>query len=251
MTRAWNALTESHRPHSIRDGLIDSTLKLLVLAPHPDDFDAIGVTLKFLSSNGNPLDVVVACTGSGVEDSYRRGLTLEANRQLREDEQRSSARFFGLPDDCLTFLRLENDETDQLVESEQNLRLVESIVSQKAPDIIFLPHGNDTNSAHRAMYSMVRQIALRAPHPIALMLIRDPKNISMRTDLYFPFGEADARWKAELLRFHDSQHQRNLNSRGHGFDKRILDFNHQSAQELALNQPYAEVFEIEHFHSPG
>jgi LmbE family N-acetylglucosaminyl deacetylase len=186
-----------------------------------------------------------------VEDSYRPGLTLEAKSQLREDEQRSSARFFGLPDDCLTFLRLENDETDQLVESERNLGILESIVSQKAPDIIFLPHGNDTNSAHRAMYAMVRQITLRSQRPIALMLIRDPKNISMRTDLYLSFGEVEAAWKAELLRFHDSQQKRNLNSRGYGFDKRILDFNQQSAKELGLNQPYAEVFEIETYHSPN
>jgi len=242
-------LTESHRPHSIKDGLIGSTLKLLVLGPHPDDFDAIGATLKFLFSNNNPLEVAVAYTGSGVEDAYRPGLTLETMAQLREHEQRNSLRFFGLPENCLTFLRLENDDSDQLVESEHNLGIMDSIVSQKAPDIIFLPHGNDTNSAHRAMYAMVRQIALRAQRPIALMLIRDPKNISMRTDLYFPFGEEEAAWKGELLRFHDTQHQRNLNSRGYGFDKRILDSNRQNAKELALNQPYAEVFEIETYSS--
>ena len=249
MKTPLNLLTEC--PCSIADGCIDSTMKLLVLAPHPDDFDAIGVTLKFFFSNNNPLEVAVARTGSGVEDFYRPGLTLEAKSQLREDEQRSSARFFGLPDECLQFMRLENDETDQLVESEQNLRLLDSIVSQKAPDIIFLPHGSDTNSAHRAMYAMVRQIALRSHRPIALMLIRDPKNISMRTDLYLAFGEVQAAWKAELLRFHDSQQKRNLNSRGYGFDKRILDFNQQSAEELGLNQPYAEVFEIETCHSPN
>lgn len=233
------------RPCSLREQPIDTSRKLLVLAPHPDDFDAIGATLKFLFSKDNPLEVAVASTGSGVEDAYRPGLTLETMALLREHEQRNSLRFFGLPEGCLTFLRLENDDTDQLIESEHNLRLLESIVSQKAPDIIFLPHGNDTNSAHRAMYAMVRMIALRAHRPIALMLIRDPKNISMRTDLYFPFGEEEAAWKGELLRFHDTQHQRNLNSRGYGFDKRILDSNRQNAKELALNQPYAEVFEIE------
>lgn len=243
-----NASTE--RPCSLREKPIDTSSKLLVLAPHPDDFDAIGVTLKFLFSNGNPLEVAVAYTGSGVEETYRPGLTLETMAQLREHEQRNSLRFFGLPENCLTFLRLENDDTDQLVESEQNLRLLESIVSQKAPDIIFLPHGNDTNSAHRAMYAMVRQIALRIHRPIALMLIRDPKNISMRTDLYCPFGEVEATWKAELLRFHDTQHQRNLNSRGYGFDKRILDVNRQYAKELALTKPYAEVYELEIYNSP-
>lgn len=246
MMLQMNASTE--RPCSLLEQPIDTSSKLLVLAPHPDDFDAIGATLKFLFSNGNPLEVAVAYTGSGVEDAYRPGLTLEIMTHLRELEQRNSLRFFGLPEGCLTFLRLENDGTDQMIESEHNLRLLESIVSQKAPDIIFLPHGNDTNSAHRAMYTMVRQIALRAHHPIALMLIRDPKNISMRTDLYFPFGEEEAAWKAELLRFHDTQQQRNINSRGYGFDKRILDSNRQNAKELGLPQPFAEIFEIETYH---
>jgi LmbE family N-acetylglucosaminyl deacetylase len=225
-------------------------MKLLVLAPHPDDFDAIGVTLKFLFSQGNPLEVAVAYTGSGVEETYRPGLTLEAMTQLRLYEQRNSLRFFGLPEGCLTFLRLENDDSDQLVESERNLHLLESVVLEKTPDIIFLPHGNDTNSAHRAMYAMVRQIALHSHRPIALMLIRDPKNISIRTDLYFSFDEVEATWKAELLRFHDTQHQRNLNSRGYGFDKRILDANRQYAKELSLTKPYAEVYELETYRAP-
>ncbi len=243
-------MNTTDHPRPIADGCIDSTTKLLVLAPHPDDFDAIGVTLKFLFSKGNPLEVAVAHTGSGVEDSYRPGLTLEAMAQLRVCEQRNSLRFFGLPEDCLTFLRLENDDTDQLIESERNLHLLESVVTQKAPDIIFLPHGNDTNSAHRAMYAMVRQIALHSHRPIALMLIRDPKNISMRTDFYLGFDEVEATWKAELLRFHDTQHQRNLNSRGYGFDKRILDVNRQYAKELKLTEAYAEVYELETFHVP-
>lgn len=238
----------TERPCSLHEHPVDTSSRLLVLAPHPDDFDTIGVTLKFLFSNGNPLEVAVACTGSGVEDTYRPGLTVETMARLREQEQRDSARFFGLPEDCLTFLPLENDASDQMVENERNLSLLESVVIQKAPDIIFLPHGNDTNSAHRAMYAMVRQIALRAQRPIALLLIRDPKNISMRTDLYFPFGEDEAAWKGELLRFHDTQHQRNLNSRGYGFDKRILDLNQQSAKELGLNPSYAEVFECEIYH---
>lgn len=245
MRLSLNAITNSDSPRPLDDGFITSTGKLLMLAPHPDDFDAIGATLKFLSSNGNPLEVVVARTGSGVDASYCPGLTREAKARLREEEQRKSAHFFGLPEEALSFLTLTNDDSDQLIECRENFTLLESVVRQKAPDLLFLPHGNDTNSAHRALYAMAREIVLRAQQPITLMLIRDPKNISMRTDLYFPFGEPEATWKAELLRFHDTQHQRNLTTRGYGFDKRILDFNQQSAKELALDQPYAEVFEIE------
>lgn len=250
MNKAWNSLIEGKRPRSIRDGCIAGTMRLLVVAPHPDDFDAMGSTLKYLSNNGNPLQVVVACTGSGVEDSYRPGLTLEGKTQLREREQRDSARFFGLPEHSLTFLRLVNDADDQPVNGQENCDTLKAVVAERAPDIILLPHGNDTNSGHRAMYSMVRCLALQSRYPLALLLIRDPKTISMRVDFYFPFGKAEATWKAELLRFHDSQHQRNLNTRQHGFDERILDVNRQSAGELSLDAPYAETFEIE-FHSPA
>jgi len=31
--------------------------RVLVLAPHPDDFDAIGVTLRFLHKRGNSIFV--------------------------------------------------------------------------------------------------------------------------------------------------------------------------------------------------
>jgi len=84
----------------------------------------------------------------------------------------------------------------------------------------------------------------RAGFPIAALLSRDPKTVSMRIDLYMPFGEREAEWKAELLRFHDSQHQRNLNTRGHGFDERILTTNRHIARELGIDAPYAEAFEL-------
>ncbi len=240
-----DTVVKINHPLSIRDGCICKTQKLLVVAPHPDDFDAIGATLKCLSGNGNPLEVIVACTGSGVEDSYRPGLTLDSKTQLREEEQRNSARFFGLSGDCLTFLHLKNDEDDQALDTVENLITLEESILPKKPDVIFLPHWNDTNAGHRSIYSLVRQFALRSHLPLTLLLTRDPKTVSIRMDLYLPFGESEAAWKAELLRFHDSQQQRNLNTRRHGFDERILSHNRQIASELLLAEPYAEAFELE------
>ena len=241
-------LQSGNHPCSLRYGGMCKTRKLLVVAPHPDDFDAMGVTLKFLSDNGNYLHVIVACTGSGVEDSYCPGATLADKAQLREKEQRNSARFFGLPENSLTFLHLENDAEDKALDITENLDKSEKLILLQNPDIIFLLHGNDTNSAHRVIYCLGRQIALRSRLSLALLLIRDPKTISMRPDLYFPFGEAAAGWKAELLRCHGSQQQRNLNTRGYGFDERILKLNRQIARELSLDEPYAESFELEVFH---
>ena len=58
------------------------------------------------------------------------------------------------------------------------------------------------------------------------------------------FGDADAEWKARLLRLHASQHDRNLRSRGVGFDERILALNRKCAEALGLGEPYAEAFEL-------
>ena len=62
-----------------------------------------------------------------------------------------------------------------------------------------------------------------------------------------PFGQREADWKAELLRYHDSQHQRNLRTRGHGFDERVLAVNRRIARELSLDDEYAEAYEVEIF----
>ena len=97
-------------PQSINDIDIDSSAKVLVLAPHPDDFDAIGVTLKILHDNGNVIDLAVVTTSSGVEDSYPNCATAVYKARIREQEQRRSCEFFGLDDYRVTFLDLNNDD---------------------------------------------------------------------------------------------------------------------------------------------
>jgi hypothetical protein len=79
---------------------------------------------------------------------------------------------------------------------------------------------------------------------MAAFLNRDPKTLSCRVDACTRYGEEDARWKARPLRCHDSQQQRNLNTRGRRFDERILEHDRRNAAECG-GAPNAEVFEIE------
>ncbi len=58
------------------------------------------------------------------------------------------------------------------------------------------------------------------------------------------FGAQEAERKAELLRCHRSQHERNLRVRGHGLDARILEVNRAIAAEAGLVEPFAEGFEV-------
>jgi LmbE family N-acetylglucosaminyl deacetylase len=80
----------------------------LVLAPHPDDFDAIGVTLRHLNLKqaGHALHLAVLTQGAnGVDDGLDGARTDEEKAALREAEQRASCGFLGLPNAC-RFMRL-------------------------------------------------------------------------------------------------------------------------------------------------
>jgi LmbE family N-acetylglucosaminyl deacetylase len=228
-------------------GLIASTDRVLVLAPHPDDFDAIGVTLRYLHTRGNPIFVaVVSGSMSGVLDDFC-GSDPEKKRLVREKEQRDSVQFFGLPDSQLAFLRLPEDSTGDPLEDEHSETVIRQHIAEVRPDIVFLPHGNDTNVGHRRVYAIFRRIAVSSDCRLTAYYVRDPKTKKLRTDLYMGFDEDSADWKRRLLLHHRSQQDRNLKLRNHGFDDRILNVNSDIARDLAVSEPYAEAFEIEEF----
>lgn len=243
-----NVLAQS--PCSLMSLAIPPCFRILMLGPHPDDFDSVGVTLRLLKENANRIDAGVGRSVTGIEDSYHPSLTPEMKAQIRENEQRTSCLSFGLPMKNLTFLDLEEDEEGP-VNSSKNTDDLRKYLLPRQPDIVFLPHGNDTNGGHRSVYAMVSKLTPELGKPLALFLSMSPRTVDMRIDAYTQFGEDEANWKGHLLRIHDSQHQRNLNTRGHGFDHRVLETNRAAAQQLSIEAPYAEAFQIELCGFPG
>jgi LmbE family N-acetylglucosaminyl deacetylase len=228
------------RPTDIPSLSWPASLRLFVLAPHPDDFDAIGVTLRFFHRNGNPIHVaIVSGSASGVLDEFC--VEAAAKARAREQEQRDSIRYFGLPENHLTFLRLPEDAGGDPEESSANEAAIGRQLAAIRADIVFLPHGADTNRGHQRVYAMFRRVA---PSTTAF-LIRDPKTLEFRTDLYMPFGEDLAAWKRRLLLHHRSQEHRNRKLRGLGIDDRILDVNRRLAANLACGAQFAEAFQVE------
>lgn len=229
------------RPRSLRDIAFPRPLAILVLAPHPDDFDAIGLSLRHLQAQGHALHVAVLTSGaSGVEDGFGGATGDAAKAALREAEQRASCAFFGLAPDRLHFLRLWTLDSN----AGADLARLQSWIAARPADLIFLPHGNDTNATHRRTYESVRRIAATLAMDACACLNQDAKTQDMRMDLSFAFGPEDAAWKAQLLRFHRSQQERNLRTRGAGFDDRVLEVNRKAARALGSALPYAEVFEL-------
>jgi len=220
-------------------------LHVAVLGPHPDDFDAIAVTLRRFRETGNTISVAVLSDGaSGVEDCYCVPPSDERKTEIRQMEQRASCRIFGLPDSALEFLPLSIDAAGEPANTPANAEIIGDHLVRIGPDIVFLPHGNDQKPGHRNVYALFQQAAARYSAPMVAFLNRDPKTLSCRVDACTRYGEEDARWKARLLRCHDSQQQRNLNTRGHGFDERILEHDRRNAAEYG-GAPYAEAFQIE------
>ena len=221
--------------------------RVLALAPHPDDFESTAAAHRWLRDRGNPIGLLVlSSSANGVEDAFCDPPTPEAKAAAREDEQRAGCRMFGLAEDRLRLLRLRVAwPGGYLVDDEANFTALESAAAGFGFDLAVLPHGDDTNPDHRLTYRWWRRLAAAAGRPTAALLFRDPKTVAMRDDVILPFDEATAAWKRALLRIHRSQQQRNLNTRGHGFDERILRVNRASAAGLGIAEPYAEAFELE------
>ena len=193
----------------------------LVLAPHPDDFEVVAVTLGRFADAGAKLSLEVLSGGaSGVEDAVATGW--EAKTAAREAEQRESCRQFGLPAAALRFQRLTEDAEGYMADSGENRARVHALLDAHLPEGVILPHGNDSNADHRRVFRWFQAWRDGRPQPPLALLVRDPKNLGMRVDLLSPYDAGRAAWKAALLRCHRSQHERNLRSRGMGFDERIL-----------------------------
>lgn len=225
---------------------LPSALRILVLAPHPDDFDAIAVTLRHFHQRGDKIHLAVLTNGaSGVEDGFANAHTDDQKMHLREAEQIASCNFFGLPKQDVQFLRLPLDDNGNPFLDETNHQTIRNCMQQHQPDMVFMPHGNDSNVTHQRTYALFRTVAMQDKLRVLAVLNQDAKTVAMRSDLCTLFDDKSAQWKAQLLRLHTSQHQRNLNTRGHGFDERVLAINRQSG--AAFDAAYAEVFELEHF----
>lgn len=222
--------------------------RIAVLAPHPDDFDAIAVTLRFFHARGDHIHLAVLTAGaSGVENSYPGATDDAAKSALRESEQRASCTAFGLPPERVSFLRLAASE---LAFNAENIASVHDWLLPLQADLVCMPHGNDSNATHRTTYALFSTVAAQAGLTLSALLNQDAKTVAIRHDLYLPFDAQTADWKAGLLRLHVTQQQRNLNTRGHGFDERVLSVNRATASALGLADEYAEAFELEHWPRP-
>lgn len=239
------ALPATERPVPFASITLPRQPRVAVFAPHPDDFDGIAITLWYLREHGADIRLAVLTTGaSGVEHGYAGATTDEAKGELREREQRASGKLFGLRPEHIEFLRLPEDDAGLIVD-EAAIAAASAWLIPQDPDLVFMPHGNDSNVTHQRTHALFCAVAEREQLSTCVLLNRDAKTLGMRDDIVTAFDAEAANWKARLLRLHSSQHQRNLNTRGHGFDERVLAINRATAKVIGVGAEYAEAFEVE------
>ena len=113
---------------------IKSGSSVVVMAPHPDDFDAIAVTLKRLAGRGAKIMLAVMTGGaSGVEDSFGDFVSDADKTQLREAEQRDSCRLFDLNDEAISFLHLDEDDSSELLQTPGNQQVIKTYLDNSNP----------------------------------------------------------------------------------------------------------------------
>ena len=242
-----------------------SRFRVALIAPHPDDFDILAATMALFAEHPGGCDIrvcVLSC-GSGVEDSFcteTRGVepTPQAIRKIRRGEQQAGCNFFEekYPGSVtLKFLELEESGAPDYAYATRGQTLLTPVnfdafalyLSEVDPDVVMLPAvyetlpaaepspmpGGPGNAGHYRCGKLVEEALRRSGRPTALLQHGDPKTVSMRHDLFTPYDAETREWKAEMLRLHESQHVRNLETRGVGFDSRILAPELVNAKELA------------------
>ena len=132
-------------------------MKIMVFAPHPDDeIIGCGGTLAGHVRAGD--DVVIAYLTSGEAGSL--AVSSEELRVVREGEAREGARHLGVhdliflhfPDGCLEF-------------SPELIRTLTRLIRGKAPDVLYLPHGQETPRDHRLTHELGLEAVRRAGGP--------------------------------------------------------------------------------------
>jgi LmbE family N-acetylglucosaminyl deacetylase len=218
----------------------DSVRHWLVLAPHPDDFDVVAITLRHFKLAGARISLEVLSGGaSGVEDAF--ATPWEAKTAAREIEQLESCLQFGLPAEQIHFHRLQEDAEGHMADTLENEACIHALLNSIQADGVVLPHGNDSNADHRRTFRWFQSWSNQQATPPLALFVRDPKNLGMPINLITAYHPEQAAWKASLLRCHRSQQQRNLRTRGFGFDERILAAERAAATNFGLHA-------IESFH---
>jgi LmbE family N-acetylglucosaminyl deacetylase len=135
---------------------------VVVVAPHPDD-EAIGCggMICLHRRRRDPVHVVFLTSG----EKGLPGLPEETVRSIREAEARKAGNVLGV--NGVEFLRL--PDLGLAGDIEKGAKLLREVFEARRPDLVYLPHPNESHPDHEAAVPLVRaarqQISRRRKRP--------------------------------------------------------------------------------------
>jgi LmbE family N-acetylglucosaminyl deacetylase len=204
-------------------------MKVLVLAPHPDD-ESIGCggTLCLHAQRGDRVSAVFLTSG----ELGLKHLAREDAWRIREREARQAGKILGLAE--LSFLRLPDWSVgDDVRRAAAALR---PILAREAPELIYLPHPAEWHPDHKAAAKVLRT-ALRGSGLPAPLLRGYEVWTPLPESHHVERIDSVMRCKLRAVRAHRSQ----LNGE-FDYERAVIGLN-QFRGALAGKCSYAEVFQ--------
>jgi LmbE family N-acetylglucosaminyl deacetylase len=202
-------------------------LRVLVIAPHPDD-ESIGCggTLCLHAARGDRIVVLFLTSG----ELGLKHLAREEARRIREREAEAAAAVLGVRE--WTFLRLPDCHVGENVQ--QAASALHPILEREEPQRIYLPHAEDQHPDHQASLRVLSAALAQSSIPLPTLLCYE-----VWTPLpVYDDGENISnvmRQKLQAVRCHRSQVEQLR------YDRGVRGLNLYRGA-LAWGCPYAEVF---------
>lgn len=131
--------------------------RVIIFAPHPDDdIIACGGSIAKHIQNGNGVSIVYISSGEAGSLSYAP----EELAGIRKEEARRAAGLLGVDD--LLFLEL----ADGYISFDQAaLEALIRLIRNKKPELVYLPHVNESVRDHQQTHHLVMEACKRAAGP--------------------------------------------------------------------------------------
>ena len=135
-------------------------MKILVISPHPDD-EAIGCggTIRKHIVDGDVVEAIFLTSG---EKGGHAGLPEPELIRIREHESKKAQEILGV--NKIEFWR-QRDGNFQV--TQENLRRLQDKLNTLQPQVVYVPHEQESHPDHRASADLVRRAAAALPGPVS------------------------------------------------------------------------------------
>ncbi len=157
-------------------------MSVLVLAAHPDDeVLGCGGTIARLAAQGERVDVAIL--GEGITSRYANRSQAEPGElELLRECSRNAAGILGAHELHLFDLPDNRFDTVPLLDI---VKLIEGLVDQLKPSVVYTQHGGDLNVDHRVLY----EATLAATRPLPGACVRTVLSYEVASSTEWAFGQ--------------------------------------------------------------